>query len=259
MSQVATPQKKARTSTGAAGSVTLSAEDAQLVKVVDVRKALNEYVKSLAKTVDDDWHDSYEETDEMLGEWLQACAKQTEHVLQVGVQRGAGFDHCHEILKIVQDTWSNIQAIQFRGCPAESLGEQEAVEVELGETCDSETLGVNSAEELVAYAWPLLLARAAADEAVTDAALMQMMKDAHDHGVQQPDKPHAEESVPCSIQNAIESGRARVKQLAARKQEWIALPSHKKVHRERRAIDRRFDGPLHRRTRDPRMFEEIRL
>ena len=117
------------------------------MKVPEVRKTLNEYVKSLAKTVDDDWHDSYEETDEMLGEWLQHCAKQVECILQVGVQHGAGFDHCHQMLKIVSDTWSNIQAIPFRGCPADSLGEQEAVEVELG---DSKTLGVNSAD---CYAW----------------------------------------------------------------------------------------------------------
>lgn len=182
----------------------------------EVRKTLNEYVKKLARTVDDDWHDSYEETDEMLGEWLQDCATRVEHVLRVGVQHGAGFDHCHEVLKIVADTWSNIQAIPLRGCPEESLGNQEAVEVELG---GSKTLGVNSVEELVAYAWPLLLGRAAAHQAVTDAALMQMIKDAHDHGVKQPEKPHAQESMPSNNQELLQSGRARVQQLAARKQE----------------------------------------
>lgn len=257
VSQVATPHKKARTATGAKSSVTLSAEHAQLVKVPEVRKMLDDYVKSLAQAVDDDWHDSYEETDEMLANWLQDCAEQVGHVLQVGVQTGTGFDNCHEMLKIVTDTWSNIQAIPFRGCPEDSLGEQEGAKMKLG---DSKTLRVKSAKGLVAYAWPLLLARAAADQAVTDAALMQMIKDAHDNGVTQPEKPHAKESIPriasADLPEVVQRGRARVEQLVARKEEWMALPSTKKVHRMRRAIDRRFDGPLHRRTRDPRMFED---
>ena len=127
------------------------------------------------------------------------------------------------------------------------------VDVELGE---SESLDVHSSEELIAYAWPLLLARAAADPAVTDSALMRMLKDAHDHGVKQPDKPDARESIPCDLTEAVKCGRARVEQLVARRGEWIVLLSTKKVHRTRRAIDRRFDGPRHRRTRDPRMFED---
>ena len=47
------------------------------------------------------WHDSYRETDEMLGEWLQDCAKQVESVLQVGVELGAGFDCCYGNLQTV--------------------------------------------------------------------------------------------------------------------------------------------------------------
>lgn len=256
---VATPQKKARIlagATGAKGSVPLPSEAAALVNVPEIRKSLNEYVKNLARTVNDDWHDSYEETDEMLCEWLQECAKQVGSVMRVGVELGAGFDCCHEVLKVVMDTWSNIQAIPFRGCPAESLGNAE-VELEFG---DPESLeNVHSAEELVTYAWPLLLARAAADAAVTDAALMRMIKDAHEHGVKQPDRPDGRESIPEGVEGlteVVQHGRTRVEQLVARKEEWSALTSTRKVHRMRGAIDRRFDGPRHRRTRDPRMFED---
>ena len=54
----------------------------------------------------------------------------------------------------------------------------------------------------------------------------------------------------------VDNGAKRVEQLVARKAEWGTLPTTKKQHRERRVIDRRFDGPRHRRTRDPRMFED---
>lgn len=259
-SQLATPQKKPRISTGvsgAKGSVNLSSETAALVNVLEVRKSLNEYVKNLAQTVNDDWHDSYEETDEMLGEWLQDCAKQVENILRIGVELGAGFDCCHEMLKIVADTWLNIQAIPFRGCPSESL-ENSEVEVEID---GAESLNVHSAKELVTYAWPLLLARAAADAAVTEAALMRMIKDAYDYGVEQPDKPDVRACIrlmqgDAGLTQVVKRGRERVAQLVARKEEWVSLPSMKKVHRMRGAIDRRFDGPRSRRTRDPCMFED---
>lgn len=240
-------------SPSAKGSVALRTEDAASVDVPSVRKGLNDYVRRLACTVDADWHDSYEETDEMLHEWLEACAGHIEGVLRVGVLRGAGFERCHEILKVVADTWSNIEAIPFRGDPGDSLGEGEAVE--LTPPYAGETIEVHSAEQLLGHAWPLLLARAAADEAVPDPPLLRMIKDAHDHGVQRPQEPSPEESIPDGLVNIVQRGRARLARLAARTDEWSTLPTTKKVHRMRRAIDRRFDGPLHRRTRDPAMFE----
>jgi hypothetical protein len=40
-----------------------------------------------------------------------------------------------------------------------------------------------------------------------------------------------------------------------RASEWKDLPTTKKVHRERRAIDRRFDGTPERRTRDYHLYD----
>eukprot|EP00931_Biecheleriopsis_adriatica_P077884 TRINITY_DN51369_c0_g1_i1.p1 TRINITY_DN51369_c0_g1~~TRINITY_DN51369_c0_g1_i1.p1 ORF type:complete len:295 (+),score=77.29 TRINITY_DN51369_c0_g1_i1:58-885(+) len=253
---VATPQPKkprstmsSKTSCGAK----LSPADAALLHVPTVRKELNDFVKQLAKTVDDDWHDSYEETGEMLFEWLQSCAEHVSNVLRVGLTRGVGFEKCHEVLKIVVDTWSNINAIPFRGCPAESLQEGEAVDFEI--PGEEESLEIHSAEELVKYTWPLLLARAAADGSMGDEVLQRMIKDSSDHGVQL-EQAFEEEAVPADLQQVMQTGRARVCKLVAGG-EWKSLPSSLKVHRMRRAIDRRFDGPLHRRTRDPAMFEDF--
>lgn len=168
---------------------------------------------------------------------------------------GAGFEKCHEILKVVADTWSNIQAIPFRGCPEESLREGEAVQLDLPGS--EGTLEIRSAVKLVAYAWPLLLARAAGGTA-DDALLLRMIKDAHDHGAKRPQVAAPDEHIPGAISEVVRRGRTRVAQLVARRGAWEALPTTKKVHRMRRAIDRRFDGPLHRRTRDPAMFEDGR-
>ena len=41
------------------------------MNVLEIRKSPEEYVKSLAQTVDAGWHNSYKKTYEMLSEWLQ--------------------------------------------------------------------------------------------------------------------------------------------------------------------------------------------
>lgn len=59
----------------------------------------------------------------MLQEWLEDCGQRVESVLRVGVGLGAAFGQCHDVLKHVADTWTNICAIPFRGSPDEDLGE----------------------------------------------------------------------------------------------------------------------------------------
>ena len=50
---------------------------------------------------------------------------------------------------------------------------------------------------------------------------------------------------------SMAKGRERLTALVVgREAEWSALPSTKKHHKQRSAIDRRFDGPKSRRTRD---------
>merc|ERR1712039_167147 len=110
----------------------------------------------------------------------------------------------------------------------------DAVEVHLGDNADHTcrvSLEVKSSEKLLKYTWPLLLARAAADGAVTDAALMRMIKDAYDNGVTQPDVAHKTETISVELVSTIQRGRARVQQLVGRNEEWHALPSTKKEHR----------------------------
>jgi hypothetical protein len=124
--------------------------------------------------------------------------------------------------------------------------------VEVDFTCGAEGLEIgevrmSSVEDLIALVWPPLLARAAADPAVPDETLLRMIKDAVDHGVPTPSQPHEEE--PESVGPPIVDGRKRLATLFEGRG-WVGMPSTRKAHRMRGGIDRRFDGPKHRRTRD---------
>ena len=203
-------------------------------------------VKSLAHTVNADWHDSYEETAEEACEWFSKCGTAVEASLRVGVGHGVAFDQCHEVLKLVADTWANINAIPFRGDVGEDVSNVDSdIDADLG----GETTGTHrltSPEGLVSFAWPCLIARAAADAAVPDGALMRMIKDAVDHGVTAPHQASEEESeLEAGVVGAqVVAGRVRLGTLfSSRKAEWSGLASTRKKHNMRRAIDRRFDGP----------------
>ncbi|CAE8608813.1 unnamed protein product [Polarella glacialis] len=104
-------------------------------------------------------------------------------------------------------------------------------------------MGIHSSQGLLNAAWPPLLARAEADELVTDKALLRMFEDAHDHGVQQPQQQSKSEGkfgISKSVLEQLERSRCRLAALT--KLGWQDLPTTKKVHRMRRCKDRRFDS-----------------
>lgn len=268
-----TPQKRKRQSEmpasvakrirkEAKGSCVCSPGDKAAIDADNAKMDLNKYVKSLAATVDADWHDSYEETAEELEEYFQDCGKRVQNVLRVGVKCGQEFGECHETLKQVADTWSNIQAIPFRGDPGDDLSNGEGVtlfENGTGDDDDQDSCNgegaVHCPVELLEIVWPALIARAAGDEKVPDKVLMQMIKDAVDHGLAEPCVAGGAISnikmmLKLALQKHLMRGEQRVVALISRQEEWKAMASTKKVHKMRRCIDRRFDGPKHLRTRD---------
>lgn len=118
-----------------------------------VKESLNEYVKSLAHTVDMDWHDSYEETGEMLVEWFSECGDHVQKVIKAATSLGAGFGHAHEILKCIHDTWLNINAIPFRGCPRETLSDADH-EVGLSENWVNQLVQLVQPSHFSPLTWP---------------------------------------------------------------------------------------------------------
>jgi len=270
--QVVTPKKRKSTAEAPATIAKCLKKDAQGSAKVDTaildpdaaKAALNKRVKDMAFTVDMDWHDSYEQTDEMLHDWFEACGEQAKLVLRSATDLGAGFGKAHEILKCVSDTWDNINAIPFRCPPVDSLAEACIDLIEDGDSEDGSDTSrehrdisprrVGTIEDMMAIVWPVLLARAAGDDSVPDKSLNQMLKDAQDNGVKSPHVAHpseqevvAREKAP--VRAAVAKGRARLADLAS-KEDWKKLPCTVKTHRMRRCIDRRFDGPKHLRTRD---------
>jgi hypothetical protein len=51
----------------------------------------------LASMVNADWHDSYEETGEMLQSWWCDCRERVKVATRVGISAGVAMDQCHEV------------------------------------------------------------------------------------------------------------------------------------------------------------------
>lgn len=47
--------------------------------------------------VNADWHDSYEETGEMLQSWWCDCRERVKVATRVGISAGVAMDQCHEV------------------------------------------------------------------------------------------------------------------------------------------------------------------
>ena len=63
-----------------------------------VKKKLNAHVKTLARMVNSDWHDGYEEQGEECLEWVASCGALVESALRVGVAFGCGHELGHAVL-----------------------------------------------------------------------------------------------------------------------------------------------------------------
>lgn len=227
-----------------------------LARIASASRELKGHVASLAHHVDSNWHDCYEETDEELAEYAILCREVAAAALHAALVYGAGFDQGHQVLVAVADSWDDIHCIPFRGCPDESLGSTGPAEAELFYLSGKSGGGTAEVElgdplDVVQFAWPLLLAKAAGDATVPDATLARLVKDAVDHGC---DAPHEASATEAALDDGVvvghDAGRARLAALFGRPAEWSSLATTKKAHKMRRGIDRRFDGPKNRRTRD---------
>ena len=207
-----------------------------------------------------------------LQNWMAACIKRADACVRVAVEGGAAYDSCHRTLCIIKDTWDDMQCtrfprvsaprasvpsvvpaagIPFRGSGSEDVANGDYDQITIGNAMFSAC----SPTELVDNVLPLVLAAAAADARVTDAALRRMIKDAFDHGVTAPQDPvpqeeAGEEMDESDVPADVKAGRARLAALVDDIVEWDFLFSWKPKHKMRRGIDRRFDGPKHLRTRD---------
>ena len=191
------------------------------------------------------WHDCYESTGLLLHKYMEDCLERAEACIAVA-RKGEGYDLCHRTLCAVADTWDDMQAIPFRGCPREDISNGDFGSIGVGEG----QFSTDDPEELATFALPLVLALAAADDRVADGALQRMLKDCVDHGCNDPhEASESERGLDFEPPAKVAEGRERLAGIFADTASWANLPSWKPKHKMRRAIDRRFDGPKHLRTR----------
>ena len=245
-------KKKRRT----AKSFGLTKEEWASVKLAPIKRGLKVYVKTLAKQVDDDWHDGYEEQGDTLCDWFNHIADPLQSVLTVGVEKKTALFECNEILKAVSDSWYDLCACPMRGTVEDNADNYECASCKLtipGHDEDKFTMD-DGVSRVWSYVWTALLRVHAARADVDTSVLLQCIKDATVNGVNfsvggagdhDLDDFAALKSIDCKALDTV---------IAERK--WAALPNTRKHHRMRRAIDRRFNGPPERRTRSYHLFDD---
>jgi len=230
----------------------VSNEDFAATKLAEVKKKLNGYVKSVAQMVNADWHDGYEEQGEKIGRYFEDVFVSLQAVYNIVVVTGLAFERCHEIMKAIVDSWDNMKAVPMRG------GVEENYE-NLSLTLKQDKMkSFFKPEAAFSFVWRLLIhnaVEAQGAEAVEDEVLKRMIKDAEDNScnVLGKDEDDSEEEEgkdegQSEIKEKTE-GQKRLERVHSERV-WDSLPTTKKVHRMRKGIDRRFDGPKHLRTRD---------
>ena len=113
--------KKPRKKPVTAKSLGLTKDEYDRVKAAPIKKDLKAIVKTLARQVDADWHDGYEEQAETKGEWFEALEGPLQAVLDIGVGKRTALVQCNEILKIVADSYADLLACPCR-CDVSTMG-----------------------------------------------------------------------------------------------------------------------------------------
>ena len=258
------PAKKPRKKAVTAKSLGLTKDEFDSIKAAPIKRELKRIVKKLAKQVDDDWHDGYEEQAETKGEWFEAIQEPLQAVLDIGVGKKTALLQCNEVLKIVSDSFYDLLACPCRCDTKDDLSEMDKqfeLELPWGETA---TYNASSGYpiDVWSYVWVALLRVHSNLGNLDESLLLQCIKDAHDNmdGAEMIELPgylydqDDEKYDICTLDQRdgknVPSGTKLAHYVNDRASEWKSLPTTKKVHRMRRAIDRRFDGTPERRTRD---------
>lgn len=263
------PAKKPRKKAVTAKSLGLTKDEFDRIKPAPIKRSLKDIVKRLARQVDADWHDGYEEQAETKGEWFDAIQQPLQAVLDIGVGKQTALAQCNEVLKIVSDSFYDLLACPCRCDTREELGEMDKefdLELPWGETDFTAKSGYQ--QDAWSYVWVALLRVHSNKDDVDQGLLLQCIKDAHDNmgGARmmklpgflydQNDEKYDIDTFDQRDGEDAPSGTKLAKYVKDRASEWKSLPTTKKVHRMRRAIDRRFDGTPERRTRDYHLYDD---
>ena len=175
------PNKKPRKRAVTAKSLGLTKDEFESIKTAPIKKRLKEIVKTLARQVDADWHDGYEEQAETKAEWFNAIEDPLQAVLDIGVGKRTALLQCNEVLKIVSDSFYDLLACPCRCDTKEELSDMDQefdLDLPWGGTFHAKS---GSQEEAWSYVWVALLRVHASLEGTDEELLLRCIKDASDN------------------------------------------------------------------------------
>ena len=221
------PAKKPRNA-GAAGPFNLA----------EMAKKFKAQGKAFHKLVDADWHDGYEEQEEFMGLRHQEHLHIMEHVVENAVSGAVPARLLSTVLCEVHNAVELLNSVPYRGGDADMPTGFGKLDLEHS--------------VVLAYSWHHVLLRAGVegDAAIVDA----IIKEAADRVPRNmswttfTDVEYCMEFPPISNADLLRGAPLVAERYEA--EEYAKFPSTVKTHKRKKVIDRRFDGPKNRRTRD---------
>ncbi|KAJ1424114.1 hypothetical protein B484DRAFT_398428 [Ochromonadaceae sp. CCMP2298] len=200
------PKKRVKKATSIEG---VSAEDFEHTDLKVLKPLLNKHVKELLKMVRADWHDGYEEQGMEIVEYMDQVRPMLQAVFNISVKSQKAFERCHEIIKIIADSWANMKTINMRGGVEEEyekilrggvidhiVVQNSYYSVRCGGEDENQAFVVRGGNDMALKMWPRFLLAAASctsSDKVSDEVLSRFIKDAADYGVQVLSAPEDEE------------------------------------------------------------------
>ena len=186
-------------------------------------------------------------------------------VLDIGVGKSTALLQCNEVLKIVADSFYDLLACPCRCDTNEELSDMDKefeLDLPWGEVLHARS---GDQEDIWAYVWVALL-RVHSNEGADEELLLRCIKDAHDNmrgvdmelpGVLYDKGGSYYDLSRDDVKDGkdVPDGKKLAQLVKDNASAWQGLATTKKVHRMRRAIDRRFDGSPERRTRDYHLYD----
>jgi hypothetical protein len=239
----------------------ISEEDFKNTDALLVKKLLiTGHVKQLIKLVKADWHDGYEEQGEEIGHYKASLGPILQAIYNISVIGEKEFVRCHEVIKVVAESWINMEAVPMRGSVSDDFISCDSIDLSVEVPGNGATaFYIRNGNEIAGEIWTRFLLAAASStnsEKVSDEQLAQFIKDASDYEVKvlDPivDRDAGEE---CFDRNAEQTaqytaGLARLTTLFNDKSKWEDLDTCRSKGKRIKVVDRRFSGPKHLRTRD---------
>jgi len=215
--------KKSRTPRSIPG---ISKEDFDNTKPKETKKKINLLVKSIANLV---INNCAEEQDEII-EYVKSLIPIFQAVYNI-MLTGTEFERCHDIMKIIADSYDNMLSIPKTGRILNIVNNYKISLKVITERTGSKS-SVDGVSKAIQWIWRLLLLFAAATDSITETQMYRFIKDASDY--------IDISEIICSNRDddwkddTLKKGKIILDKMVSNKNAWFGLQSYKKQYRMRR-------------------------